>query len=176
MDLSEVAFIPGMPGLFRIVSRRNDGAIATSLVDGKTQFFSSRTHFMSPLDSITIYTNEDSVRLKDVLATIHKAGDKIPFPKNDDKDLKRWMEAVLPDYDKEKVHVSDMKKLAKWSSLLAEKKLLEELTAEKEGEENKEELKEKKESKPKVVKSDASSKAHSKPAPVKKITTPRKAT
>jgi hypothetical protein len=179
MDLSEVAFIPGMPGLFKIVSRRNDGVIAASLADGKTQFFPSRTHFMSPLDSITIYTTEESARLKDVLAAIHKAGDKIPFPKaNDDKDLKRWMEAVLPNYDKEKVHVSDMKKLAKWSSLLAEKNLLEELTAEKEGEEsaeNKEGLKEKKESKPKVIKSDASHKAQSKPAPVKKITTPRKA-
>ena len=98
------------------------------------------------------------------------------------------MEAILPNYDKEKVYVSDMKKLAKWYSLLDGKNLLEELLAEKaegEGEEGAEEGKKtktikedkpKKESKPKVSKADKATKASSKPAPgAKKITAPRKA-
>lgn len=184
MDLSEVVAITGMPGLFKVASRRNDGLIATSLVDGKTQFVSGRTNLFSTLDNITIYTNDEPVFLKEVLASIKKSEDKVPFPKvNEDADLKKWMEAVLPSYDKEKVHVSDMRKLAKWYSLLNEKKLIEELTTEKaveeraEGKEEAVEIKEvKKETKPKVVKSAKSSKAQSKPAPVKKITTPRKAT
>ncbi len=184
MDLSEIVAITGMPGLFKVASRRNDGLIATSLVDGKTQFVSGRTNLFSTLDNITIYTNEEPVLLKQVLASIKKEEGKVPFPKvNDDAALKKWMEAVLPSYDKEKVHVSDMKKLAKWYTLLNEKKLIEELTAEKSAEENtdgKEEVAEikeiKKETKPKAVKSGKSAKAHTKPAPVKKITTPRKAT
>jgi hypothetical protein len=184
MDLSEIVAITGMPGLFKVTSRRNDGLIATSLVDGKTQFVSGRTNLFSTLDNITIYTNEDPILLKEVLASIKKSEDKVPFPKaNDDADLKRWMEAVLPAYDKEKVHVSDMKKLAKWYALLNEKKLIEELTADKvvaengEGKEEAAEIKEvKKEAKPKITKSGKSTKANSKPAPIKKITTPRKAT
>jgi hypothetical protein len=188
MDLSEVVSVTGMPGLFKIVNRRNDGVIVTSLVDGKTQFIATRTNLFSSLDNITIYTNDEPVSLKEVLASIKKAGDKVPFPKtNDDKGLKSWMETILPSYDKEKVHVSDMKKLAKWYALLNEKNLIEELTAEKqtdetiEGKEEAKDVKEvkeaKKESKPKAKKSaSTSAKAHTKPAPVKKITTPRKAT
>lgn len=180
MDLSEIVSVTGMPGLFKIVTRRNDGVIVTSLIDGKTQFVSSRTSLFSSLDNITIYTSEEPASLKEVLASIKKAGDKVPFPApNDDAALKTWMEAILPSYDKEKVHVSDMKKLSKWYSILNEKNLIEELTAEKaadESAEGKEELKDvKKESKPKVMKSGTSAKAHTKPAPVKKITTPRKA-
>src|SRR5689334_11992882 len=108
MDLSEIVAITGMPGLFKVASRRNDGLIATSLLDGKTQFVPSRTNLFSSLDNITIYTNEEPVLLKEVFASIKKNEDKVPFPKaNDDADLKRWMEAVLQVYDKEKVHVSD---------------------------------------------------------------------
>ena len=92
----------------------------------------------------------------------------------------KWMEKILPAYDKEKVHVSDMKKLAKWYSILDSKNLIEELTAEKTEEESAEgEVKKdlpKKESKHIATKSDQGSKANSKPAPVRKITTPRKAT
>jgi hypothetical protein len=185
MDLSEVVSVTGMPGLFKIVTRRNDGVILTSLVDGKTQFISNRTNLFATLDTITIYTDGEPVAVKEVLASIKKAGDKVPFPKpNDDKALKTWMEAVLPSYDKEKVHVSDMKKLSRWYSILNEKNLIEELTAEKAADENGEvkeeaakEVKEvKKESKPKTKTAGTSAKAHTKPAPVKKITTPRKAT
>jgi hypothetical protein len=181
MDLSEIVSVSGMPGLFKIVTRRNDGVILTSLVDGKTQFVSNRTNLFGTLDSITVYTDGEPVYVKEILASIKKAGDKLPFPKpNDDKALKTWMEAILPSYDKEKVHVSDMKKLSRWYTILNDKNLIEELTAEKvEGEvtEAKEEVKEvKKESKPKAKAGSTSAKAHTKPAPVKKITTPRKAT
>jgi len=179
MDLSEIVAIPGMPGLFKITARRNDGLIVTSLLDDKTQFVSGRTNLFSTLDNITIYTNEDPIILKEVLASIKKSGTAAPDGK-DEKALKAWMEKVLPTYDKEKVHVSDMKKLAKWYTILDSKSLVEELTAEKTEEESAEtEAKKdlpKKESKHIVTKSDQGSKATSKPAPVRKITTPRKAT
>ncbi len=179
MDLSEIVAIPGMPGLFKITARRNDGLIVTSLLDDKTQFVSGRNNLFSTLDNITIYTTEDPIVLKEVLASIKKDGTAVPDAK-DEKVLKAWMEKVLPTYDKEKVHVSDMKKLAKWYSILDSKSLIEELIAEKTEEESAEtEAKKdlpKKESKHIVTKSDQGSKATSKPAPVRKITTPRKAT
>lgn len=186
MDLSEIVSITGMPGLFKVAARRNDGLIVTSLADDKTQFVSGRTNLFSTLDNITIYTTDEPVLLKEVLAAIKKLEAKTPVPDvKNDAELKAWMEKVLPTFDKEKVHVSDMKKLAKWYTILNDKKLIEKLTAEKstaEATEAKEEVAEKtekkeakKESKPKAVKSEKSAKSMSKPAPVKKITTPRKA-
>ncbi len=180
MDLSEIVAIPGMPGLFKITARRNDGLIVTSFTDDKTQFVSGRTNLFTTLDNITIYTTEDPIVLKEVLSSIKKDGTAVPDAK-DEKALKAWMEKVLPNYDKEKVHVSDMKKLAKWYNILDSKNLIDELIAEKavgeEGEnsEAKKDL-QKKESKHIATKSDQGSKATSKPAPVRKITTPRKAT
>ena len=179
MDLSEVVAIPGMPGLFKISGRRNDGLIVTSLLDDKTQFVSGRNNLFTTLDNITIYTEEDTVPLKEVLAAIKKSKAALPDAKKE-ADLKTWMGKVLPNYDKEKVHVSDMKKLAKWYGILNDKNLIDELTAEKaEGAEEtevKKDLPEKKESKHIASKSDQASKGTSKPAPVRKITTPRKAT
>ena len=190
MDIAEIVAVTGVPGLFKVAARRNDGLIVTSLVDDKTQFLSGRTHLFSTLDNITIFTTDEPAILKDVLAAIKKNEGKHPVPDvKDDAALKAWLEAALPNYDKEKVHVSDMKKLAKWYNILNAKNLIEELTAEKTAEvatEGKEESAEKekkevkkdgakKEPKAKAVKSDKSSKGSSKPAPVKKITTPRKA-
>src|SRR5947207_2697050 len=125
MDLSEIVAIPGMPGLFKIAGRRNDGLIVTSLLDDKSQFVSGRNNLFTTLDNITIYTTEDTIALKEVLANIKKDGTAVPDAKNDAA-LKTWMEKVLPAYDKEKVHVSDMKKLAKWYSILESKNLIEE--------------------------------------------------
>jgi hypothetical protein len=190
MEISEIVAVTGVPGLFKVSARRNDGLIVTSLVDDKTQFLSGRTHLFSTLDNITIFTTEEPVILKEVLAAIKKNEAAHPVPDvKDEAGLKAWLEAALPNYDKEKVHVSDMKKLAKWYNILNGKNLIDELTAEKPaegvaeasdetGEKEKKEVKKdaaKKEPKAKAVKSDKSSKGSSKPAPVKKITTPRKA-
>ncbi len=193
MDLSEIAAITGMPGLFRITGRRNDGLIVTSLLDGKTQFVAGRTHLFTTLDNITLYTTGEPVALKEVLSSIKEKEGKNPLPDGkDDAKTKSWLETVLPDYDKEKVYVSDMKKLAKWYGILNAKDLIAELTSDKPAveettEENTgtEEKTEKtvakktaakaKDAKPKVTK-DKGTKASTKPAAgAQKITAPRKA-
>jgi hypothetical protein len=191
MDLSDIAAITGMPGLFKIAARRNDGLIVTSLLDNKTQFVSGRTHLFTTLDNITIYTSDEPATLKEVLASIKakEAGNPLPDGKDEAK-VKSWLEVVLPTYDKEKVYVSDMKKLIKWYGILNEQKLIEELTSDKaaetaseateESSEKKETKKEKepktKEAKTKAGKKTVSNKANTKPVPAaKKITTPRKA-
>lgn len=188
MELADIVSITGLPGLFKVGSRRNDGLIVTSLLDDKTQFVPGRTHLFTSLDNITMYTTGEAATLKEVLASIKKNEATHPVPDaKDDEALKAWLGVVLPEYDKEKVHTSDMKKLAKWYQILNSKNLIEELIAEKpegekgegEGAEKKELKKENltgKEHKPKAMKSDKGSKGSTKPAPAaKKITTPRKA-
>ncbi|MBS1592765.1 MAG: DUF5606 domain-containing protein [Bacteroidetes bacterium] len=136
MTLAEIVSVTGLPGLYKTSGKRTDGLIATSLVDGTTKFVSGRTHLFSTLDNITIYTQEGSVELKEVLASMKK-NEKSHSPvdlKGDDA-LKAYFEVVLPDYDKEKFYASHMKKLVSWYNILNAKGLIEELIADKPAEE-----------------------------------------
>jgi hypothetical protein len=192
MTLAELVAITGMPGLYKVTGKRNDGLIVTSLTDNKTTFVSGRTHMFSTLDNITMFTTGDGVTLKEVLASIKKLEAENPTSSViDDASLKAFVAKAIPDYDREKVYVSDMKKLVKWYDILNSKNLIEELTADEEvakkeeaateeapaKKETKKEAKAdaakpKKEAKPKT---ESKVKAAPKAAPVKKITTPRKA-
>jgi hypothetical protein len=192
MTLAELVAITGMPGLYKVTGKRNDGLIVTSLTDNKTTFVSGRTHMFSTLDNITMFTTGDGVTLKEVLASIKKLEAENPTSSvKDDASLKAFVAKAIPDYDREKVYVSDMKKLVKWYDILNSKNLIEELTADEEvakkeeaateeapaKKETKKEAKAdaakpKKEAKPKT---ESKVKAAPKAAPVKKITTPRKA-
>ena len=131
MKLSEIVSVTGLPGLYKASGKRTDGLIATSLTDGSTKFVSGRVHLFSTLDNITIYTQEGSKELKQVLADM-KAGEAKHSSLNlkTDEQLKAYFEAVIPDYDKEKVYTSHMKKLIGWYNILNEKGLIAELTAE----------------------------------------------
>ncbi len=130
MKLSEIVSVTGLPGLYKSSGKRTDGLIVTSLIDGTTKFVSGRVHLFSTLENITIYTQEGSKELKAVLADMKK-NEKAHSPaslKSDDQ-LKAYFEAVIPDYDREKVYTSHMKKLVGWYNLLNEKGLIAELTA-----------------------------------------------
>jgi hypothetical protein len=128
MKLSDIVSVTGLPGLYKASGKRTDGLIVTSLTDGTTKFVSGRVHLFSTLDNITIYTQEGSKELKQVLADMKKkeaAHD--PANVKTDEQLKAYFEAVIPDYDKEKVYVSHMKKLVGWYNILNGKGLINEL-------------------------------------------------
>ena len=136
MKLSEIVSVTGLPGLYKASGKRTDGLIVTSLTDGSTKFVSGRVHLFSTLDNITIYTQEGSKELKEVLADMKKAEKKnSPAALKNDEALKAYFEAVVPDYDKEKVYVSHMKKLVGWFNILNGKGLIEELVADETAEE-----------------------------------------
>ncbi|MCS6935499.1 MAG: DUF5606 domain-containing protein [Chitinophagales bacterium] len=187
MTLADIVAITNLPGLYKVVHRRADGLIATSLIDNKTQFIPGRTHLFTQLDGITMYTTGDPVPLKDVLASIKKNENNCPPPDGkDDEALKKWLEVVLPNYDREKVYVSDMRKLCKWYHVLNNKNLIEELIAENNETDSAHEKAEahtdaRKETPPAAdikakVKKESGGKAGTKPAvTTKKVTTPRKA-
>ena len=130
MKLSEIVSVTGLPGLYKASGKRTDGQIVTSLTDGTTKFVSGRVHLFSTLDNITIYTQEGSKELKQVLADMKKnEAAHSPASLKTDEQLKEYFEAVIPDYDKEKVYTSHMKKLISWYNILNEKGLIAELTS-----------------------------------------------
>jgi hypothetical protein len=121
MEMKDILSITGMPGLFSLVSTKNNGMVVKSLEDGKTQFVSSRIHGISSLENISVYLNqEETTELKQVLIQMQKNEDSIPLPdvKAEPGKLKEYFKKIVPDYDEEKVHVSDMKKMVKWYATL----------------------------------------------------------
>lgn len=192
MQLAEIVAVTGLPGIYQVKGKRSDGLIVTSLTDGKTQFVSGRVHMFSTLDNITMYTTDEPRSLKDILAEIKKQEtENPPVDANAKEDvIKAYIEKIIPDYDKTKVHFSDMKKLVRWYKILNDKGLIEELVAEPEtpvavAEETQETTGEdvkktaKKAAKPKaekaVVAKPTKVTAPKTSGAAKKITTPRKA-
>jgi hypothetical protein len=126
MRFRDITSITGMGGLFKMESHKPSGLIVTSLTEGWTKFVSNREHLFSPLDNISIYTANDTVELLDVLLKAYEQKTSNPTvdAKSDNAALSAYFEKVLPEYDREKVHISDIKKFIKWFQILDEKGIL----------------------------------------------------
>lgn len=121
MDLSSILAISGKPDLNELVSRTKTGAIVKNLVTGvKFPVFS--TNSISQLSEIRMFTTNDEKPLADVMESIYHVLDAKPTdfdPKKADNGvLFDLMAKVLPDYDTERVHASDAKKLFSWYNIL----------------------------------------------------------
>ena len=127
MEFKELVSVTGLSGLFRMVKSRQDGLIVEDITTKAKKFISARNHQFSPLESISIYTDSDTTELKKIFVTMKdmdEAGDGPVEPKASNHDLKEYFEDVLPNYDKDKVYVSDIKKVIKWYNFLKEQELL----------------------------------------------------
>ena len=126
MDLKEILAISGKPGLYKFVSQGRNAMIVENIEDNsRTSAFASEK--VSALDDIAIFTEEEEVSLKEVLKRIFEKeeGSETISHKVGSQELKQWFEGVLPDYDRERVYVSDIKKVAHWYNLLNKMKMLE---------------------------------------------------
>ena len=116
-----------------MVSQMKSGLVVESLLDGKRMPAYSTQKILA-LEDISIYTDEDDVPLADVFGKIaEKSGGKAALnPKKASvKELSDYLGEVLPDYDRDRVYNSDLKKLFQWFNLLAEKGMLKEEEEEK---------------------------------------------
>ncbi|MBP7496619.1 MAG: DUF5606 domain-containing protein [Bacteroidales bacterium] len=139
MNLSDIITVSGKTGLFKIISQTKNGMIIESLIDQK-RFPTYITDRVNKLDDIFVYTVSSEIILKDLFLKIYEKenGAQALDPKSDDKKLKTYFEEVLPDYNKEKVYVSDMKKIISWYNILNKQGLItpDEKPEEKPAEEN----------------------------------------
>jgi len=126
MRFAEITAITGLGGLYKMESQKPSGLIVTSLSEGWTKFVSNREHLFSPLENIAIYTNDDTVELLEVMLRAYAQKESNPpaDAKADNATLSAYFEKVLPEYDREKVHISDIKKFIKWFAILDEKGVL----------------------------------------------------
>ncbi len=126
MSLESVLSISSLPGLYKMVGNRSNGLLVQGLEDQKVLFASSRKHRFTPLETIAIYTVEDSAPLSEVfkkMLFLQKEGKTID-PQAAGEELRNYFREVLPDYDELKVHDKDIRKVIKWFGILNEKNLL----------------------------------------------------
>ncbi len=127
MSLKKFIVISGMSGVHKIVGNRSNGIIIENIDSKKRKFVSARSHQFTPLESISIYTSDnDTVPLSDVFKTISENLEQNPLPssKMTSDEAFSFLEKTLPNYDKDQVYFSDVKKLVKWFSFLNERELL----------------------------------------------------
>lgn len=117
--LKDLMAISGQGGLFRFISQGRNGIIVEHL-ETKKRMQAFATMKVSALEDIAVYTEEEEIKLEEVFNALHKYenGKEAISPKSDNDDLKDYFGAVLPEYDRERVYVSDIKKILGWYNLL----------------------------------------------------------
>lgn len=127
MDLSGIISISGMSGLYKVVAQSKNGIIVESLVD-KKRLPAYSSYKISGLEDISVFTTGDDLPLSDVFQKIYdneKGGAVAIDPKASEADVRKYFEQVLPDFDKDRVYTSDIKKMLNWYNLLQKNGLLE---------------------------------------------------
>ena len=121
MALKDILVISGQSGLFKYISQGRNNVIVESLFDNKRTTIPASAK-ISMLNDIAIFTENEDVSLYEIFKKIQEkenGGVAIPH-KSSDAELKKYFAEVLPDYDKDRVYLSDIRKVVMWYNLLHE--------------------------------------------------------
>ncbi len=123
--LKDILFIAGKPGLQKMISSSSKAIIVESLIDGKRFPVYSNVKIMS-LEEISVYTETEDMPLKDIFKRMHdkEGGKEALSHKEPNEKIIAYFGEVMPEYDKDRVYTSDMKKIVQWYNLLLSKGLL----------------------------------------------------
>ncbi|HZX59848.1 MAG TPA: DUF5606 domain-containing protein [Mucilaginibacter sp.] len=118
MNLKGIVAVAGKPGLWKALAQNKTGFILESLDAQKVKLMANlSTAKIAALDEITIFSDEEDIRLTDVLERM-KALKSVPDSKADGRQLRELFREVAPGHDEEKVYASDMKKIVSWYHIL----------------------------------------------------------
>lgn len=123
MEFSDIASVSGKGGLFKVLSPTRTGVILEALDGSNKKLVAGMQTKVSVLSDISIYTTdgEGAVPLQEVMMKIHEEfeGDTGLSGTSDPEELKSFLKHVLPNYDEDRVYVSDIKKLVNWYNKLS---------------------------------------------------------
>ena len=119
MELKDILAISGQPGLYRFVAQSRNGFIVESLIDGKRQNASASSR-ISALTEISMFTEGEDIPLAEVFTKMYEqtGGAQALSAKERADKLAAFFAQAVPDYDRERVHASDIKKAIQWFNLL----------------------------------------------------------
>ncbi|MEE2700362.1 MAG: DUF5606 domain-containing protein [Bacteroidota bacterium] len=126
MNLEGIIAITGKTGLFKIISQGKSAVIVESLVDKKRMPITAR-HHANTLEEIGIYTYEGTKPLSDIfdaIATKEDAKQCISH-KGSKEELIAYFSDILPEFDEERVYISDIKKVIQWYNTMQTSGLIE---------------------------------------------------
>jgi Domain of unknown function (DUF5606) len=127
MNLDKLIAITGMSGIYKAVVSRKNGMIVEDLDLRQQRFVPMRGYQFSPLQTIGVYTdNNETLPLEEVFQKMLDAIETTPPVAHDApaKELFGYFESVLPNYDRERVKQSDVRKIIKWFVFLNQRGLL----------------------------------------------------
>lgn len=140
MSLSEIIAVSGVGGLYKTIAQSKNSVIVENVSDKKRMpvYASQKVH---TLEAISVYTTEKDIPLADVFKKISEKENKGAAidHKAEDAELKAYFEKVLPDFDKDRVHISDIRKMLQWYNILQKADMLN-FEEKKEGEDGEEKV------------------------------------
>jgi len=129
MNLRGIVAVSGRPGLFKLVGQNKAGYVLEGLDAQKVKIVANISNTkLASLEDITIYGEDDDLKLVDVFANIAALNTEVPTAKADAAALRTLFLEVAPTHDQEKVYASDMKKIVTWYHLLKDLPLFTEET------------------------------------------------
>lgn len=120
--LKTILSVSGKPGLYKLISNSKNMVIVESVVDNKKVPIHARDKVVS-LGDISIYTETDDVPLKNIFISIKNKENGAKASINTSakpEELKKYFEEILPDFDKDRVYPTDIKKIISWYNILTE--------------------------------------------------------
>jgi len=122
MNFKDIASVAGKPGLYKIVSPTRSGVVLEALDEKKTKLVAGMSMRVSVLKDISIYTltEEGAEPLESVMKKIEAnyQGDTGVDASASDAELRAFLKSVLPEFDQDRVYVSDIKKLNAWYTII----------------------------------------------------------
>ena len=136
-DLSKILAISGQSGLYLYISQARNGAIVEALSDKKRSSV-GMTSKITSLADISIYTDDEEVKLQDVFVSMKEVLGEADAPssKSSADEVKALFEKALPAYDRDRFYVSHMKKVVDWYNNLKKYASLDFVNPEEESEES----------------------------------------
>lgn len=114
--------ISGKPGLYKLVSRGKLNLIVETVDDTHKRLPVFATDRVTSLNDIAMYTDADDVPLMKILQSLcdkeEGKASTLDYKKCPSKELREYFSSILPDFDRERVHDSDIKKLIQWYNIL----------------------------------------------------------
>nr|WP_287936102.1 DUF5606 domain-containing protein [Algoriphagus sp.] len=122
MNFKDIATVAGKPGLYKILKPTRSGVILESLDEKKAKLVAGMSMRVSILSDISIYTmtEEGAEPLESLMKKIEAEykGDTGVDASSSDAELRAFLKSVLPEFDQERVYVSDIKKLNAWYQII----------------------------------------------------------
>lgn len=126
MVLKDLLAIAGSPGLYKFIAQGKNAVIVEHLETGK-RTSAHGTAKVSSLEDIAIFTDAEEVPLAEVFDKIYakENGSASINHKSSPEELKNYFSEIIPEYDRDRVYVSDIKKIIHWYNILHSLDMLE---------------------------------------------------